>query len=51
MIWDRSLSFKEGNPRPQGTPEKIFEKGRKMYTELSPITAEFIEFMLGQRAV
>ena len=46
MIWDRSLSFKEGNPRPQGTPEKIFEKGRKMYTELSPITAEFIEFML-----
>ena len=46
MIWDRSLSFKEGNPRPQGTPEEIFEKGRKMYTELSPITAEFIEFML-----
>lgn len=46
MIWDRSLSFKEGNPCPQGTPEEIFEKGRKMYTELSPITAEFIEFML-----
>ncbi len=46
MIWDRSLSFKEGNPRPQGTPEEIFEKGRKMYTELSPLTAEFIEFML-----
>lgn len=46
MIWDRSLSFKEGNPRPQGTPEEIFEKGRKMYTELSPITAKFIEFML-----
>lgn len=47
MIYDRSLSFKEGNPRPQGTPEEIFEKGRKMYTELSPVTAEFIEFMLG----
>lgn len=46
MIYDRSLSFKEGNPRPQGTPEEIFEKGRKMYTELSPVTAEFIEFML-----
>lgn len=46
MIWDRSLSFKEGNPRPQGTPEEIFEKGRKMYSELSPVTAEFIEFML-----
>ena len=46
MIWDRSLSFKEGNPCPQGTPEEIFEKGRKMYSELSPVTAEFIEFML-----
>ena len=46
MIWDRSLSFKEGNPRPQGTPEEICDKGRKMYTELSPLTAEFIEFML-----
>lgn len=46
MIWDRSLSFKEGNPRPQGTPEEIFEKSRKMYSELSPVTAEFIEFML-----
>lgn len=46
MIWDRSLSFKEGNPCPQGTPEEIFEKGRKMYSELSPVTTEFIEFML-----
>ena len=28
MIWDRSLSFKEGNPCPQGTPEEKSEAKR-----------------------
>ena len=41
-----TISFKNGNPTPEGTPEEILEKGRKMYEELSPETGEFINFML-----
>jgi M3 family oligoendopeptidase len=43
---DGLLFFKEGNPKPQGTPEEIFESGKKMYDELSPETSEFFRFML-----
>ncbi|NLW02644.1 MAG: M3 family oligoendopeptidase [Clostridiaceae bacterium] len=43
---DIPLYFKEGNPRPEGTPEEIFEAGRKMYDMLSPETSEFFRFML-----
>lgn len=44
--WDRKLMFKDGNPVPKGTPEEIFEGGRKMYNELSSETGEFMNFML-----
>jgi M3 family oligoendopeptidase len=43
---DTPLYFKEGNPKPQGTPEEIFEAGKKMYDELSSETSEFFRFML-----
>ncbi|NLU52309.1 MAG: M3 family oligoendopeptidase [Clostridiaceae bacterium] len=43
---DEPLFFKEGNPAPKGTPEQIFEYGKKMYSELSPETKEFFEYML-----
>lgn len=43
---DAPLYFKEGNPKPQGTPEEIFESGKKMYDELSKETSEFFNFML-----
>lgn len=43
---DAPLYFKDGNPKPQGTPEEIFESGRKMYDELSKETSEFFHFML-----
>ena len=46
MLYDDAISFKEGNPTPVGTPEEIFENGRKMYKEMSPLTGEFIDFML-----
>lgn len=43
---DEGTLFPHGNPRPQGTPEQIFENGRRMYRELSPQTGEFFDFML-----
>ena len=43
---DTAVYFKEGNPAPFGTPDEILEAGRKMYSELSPQTKEFYDFMM-----
>ena len=43
---DAALTFRSGNARPFGTPEQILAHGKKFYHELSPRTAEFIDFML-----
>ena len=42
---DEGVYFPEGNPKPTGTPEQILAAGRRMYNELSPETAEFMNFM------
>ncbi|MCM1303124.1 MAG: M3 family oligoendopeptidase [Lachnospiraceae bacterium] len=42
---DEQVYFKEGNPTPTGTPEEILAAGQKMYSELSPETKEFFDFM------
>ena len=39
------VNFKDGDPRPTGTPEEILAEGKKMYAELSPETKEFFDFM------
>lgn len=44
---DNALEFRSGNPRPCGTPDDILAQGRRFYHELSPQTAEFIDFMFG----
>ncbi len=44
-IYDDPFSFKEGNPKPMGTPEDIMAAGKRMYEEMSPETGEFINFM------
>jgi len=43
---DNLLYFKDGNPKPEGTPEEIFKAGKKMYDELSGETSEFFRYML-----
>lgn len=43
---DCAMWFAGGNAKPVGTPEDILAAGRKFYHELSPQTAEFIDFML-----
>lgn len=44
-IYDDSFRFPDGNAVPQGTPEEIMEAGRRMYTEMSLETADFIKMM------
>lgn len=44
-FYDDAISFPDGNAVPEGTPDEILAAGKKMYEELSPETAEFIDFM------
>ena len=44
-LYDNTYSFADGNPLPHGTPDELMEAGRKMYTEMSPETADFIKLM------
>lgn len=44
--YDIPLFFKNGNPKPKGTPEWILNNGKQMYQELSSETAEFFNFMI-----
>lgn len=43
---DEGVYYLEGNPAPIGTADDIFKAGKKMYSELSPETKEFFDFML-----
>ncbi|MCL2057284.1 MAG: M3 family oligoendopeptidase, partial [Oscillospiraceae bacterium] len=43
---DDAVQFPSGNAKPFGTPEQILAHGQKMYRELSPETAGFIDFMM-----
>ena len=45
---DAALSFRSGNPRPQGTADDIIAQGKRFYDELSPETSEFFNTMLDQ---
>jgi len=43
---ENALIFRDGNPRPKGSPEDIVAAGKKFYEELSPETAAFFNEML-----
>lgn len=43
---DNEVYFPEGNPAPKGSPEEILKTGQQMYSELSPETKEFFDFMM-----
>ncbi len=43
---DDAVYFTEGNPAPVGTPGEILAAGQRMYSELSPETKEFYDFMI-----
>jgi len=44
--YDEKFSFNSGNAKPHGNPEFILNCGKKMYSELSPETKEFFDFMV-----
>lgn len=44
-LYDTNFVFPEGNAKPCGTADEILEAGREMYSDMSPETAEFIDFM------
>ena len=45
-FYDEDIYFESGNPKPTGTPEEMFEAGKKMYAELSTETKDFFAFMM-----
>ncbi|MDR2654966.1 MAG: M3 family oligoendopeptidase [Oscillospiraceae bacterium] len=42
---DDNYMFADGNPAPKGSPEHLLAQAVRMYSEMSPQTKEFIEFM------
>lgn len=42
------INYKEGDPKPKGSPEELVEKATKMYDELSPETGEFFHKMVDE---
>lgn len=44
-FYDTGLAFAGGNPVPIGTTPELLDKAVQMYHELSPETAEFVDFM------
>jgi len=44
-FYDDLFTFKDGNATPQGAPDELLAAAKKMYTEMSPETAEFIKVM------
>lgn len=44
--YDIPLNFLSGNATPKGSPDWIVDNGKKMYSELSPETKEFFDFMM-----
>ena len=44
-FYDDNFFYPDGNATPQGTPEELLAAGEKMYTEMSPETAEFAKLL------
>ena len=44
-FYDDALLFPDGNATPEGTAEEILAAGQAMYRDLSPETAEFVDFL------
>lgn len=42
-LYDDGFLFNEGNAKPQGDAEQLLKAARRMYTQMSPETAEFIK--------
>ncbi len=45
-LYDTTLPFKEGAPKPQISSEEIIKAGRQLYQQMAPATADFIDMMI-----
>lgn len=45
-FYDEKFEFTSGNAEPKGSPEWILSNGVKMYSELSPETKEYFDYMV-----
>ncbi|BBF43330.1 oligoendopeptidase F [Lachnospiraceae bacterium KM106-2] len=45
-VYDEKFIFPDGNAEPIGDDEYLINEARKMYHDMSPETAEFIDFMI-----
>lgn len=50
MLYDNDNYFLGGEPAPTGSVDEIFKAGKAMYEDMSPLTAEFINYMLDNDA-
>jgi M3 family oligoendopeptidase len=46
LYYDEPVDFNSGNAKPHGPPDWIISNAGKMYSELSPETGEFFQFMV-----
>ena len=44
-FYDNSFMFSDGNAKPHGSPDELLLAAKRMYEEMSPQTAEFIDVM------
>ncbi len=44
-FYDDLFTYREGNAKPHGSSEDILAAARRMYREMSPETAEFVDFL------
>ncbi|MDW5299206.1 MAG: M3 family oligoendopeptidase [Sedimentibacter sp.] len=44
--YDKDLSFTSGNAKPKGNKDWMVDKAKQMYSELSPETKEFFNYMI-----
>jgi len=42
------INFKEGDPKPKGTPDELVEAAQRMYHELSDETGQFFDMMVNE---
>ena len=42
------INFKDGDPKPKGTPHELINSAQEMYHELSPETGEFFDKMVNE---
>ena len=42
------INFKDGDPKPKGTPDELVKSAQDMYHELSPETGEFFDTMVNE---